>query len=69
MLLHFGTQSETADFSEHGGGGFPAMPKLNQRMEKVNVHKEAKENKGAHSEHKGGDHKEQSPSRDRGQKK
>jgi hypothetical protein len=60
--LHFGTQSETYDFSEDGHGGsaaegFPVMPKLNQRMEKVAAHKEAKEakeGKGAHGEHKGG---------------
>jgi hypothetical protein len=61
VLLHFGTQSETADFLVPGddGGGFPALPKLSQRMEKVNAHKGAKEggNKGAHSEHKG-EHKD-----------
>jgi hypothetical protein len=47
VLLHFGTQSETADFSEDGSGGsgFPVMPKLNQRMDKVNAHKSAKESK------------------------
>ena len=52
MLLHFGTQSEHADFSEHGvGNGFPDLPKLNARMEKVNAHKEAKEAKEGKDHH------------------
>ena len=44
MLLHFGSQSENAAWLEEGAG-FPDMPKLNSRMEKLKEHKQAKKEK------------------------